>query len=231
MKKTNEELKKIIDEKAPGSPEEKNWAFNVLFKDWANMHEYIYKRFNVDFGMNILDIGSNYGQNFIHFGKDSLGVEINQKAVEFAKSLGLKVASINAEDDLKSINQKFNLIWCTDFLVHVASPYKFLYDSRKLLEDKGKIIIQIPLMSIFNRHKSGCHLYAFNKKALLYLMEMAGYKIIKTSGYIRKKPKWFNFIFEPLLQIYGGNIWVLAEKKEGTPFNLQKVFMPKWFEI
>jgi hypothetical protein len=42
---------------------------------------------------------------------------------------------------------------------------------------------------------------------------------------------WFNLIFEPLLQLFGGNIWILAEKKEGVPLDFSKVFLPKWFKI
>ncbi len=85
-------------------------------------------------------------------------------------------------------------------------------------------------MSIFNMHRATCHFYAFNKKSLSYLLEMAGYKIVKTSGLIRKKPKWFNHLFEPLLQLYGGNIWIIAEKKENI-LRESGVFFPKWFKI
>jgi len=112
----------------------------------------------------------------------------------------------------------------------MASPYKFLYDCRRLLPVGGKIVIQIPLMSIFNKHRSGCHFYAFNKKSLLYLIEMAGFRVIKTSGLIRKKPEWFNFIFELMMQNWGGNIWVLAEKEDKAPVDFKKVYLPDWFK-
>lgn len=231
MKKTNEELKKIIIEKSKLSAEEKEKIYKTYFKDWQDNHEYIYKKFNLDFNVKILDIGCGYGNNLIHFSDKSFGIEANHNYAEFAREIGLNILSINAEDDLSLIKERFNAIWCTDFLVHLISPYKFLYECRELLNNNGRIILQIPLMSIFNTHKSTCHFYTFNKKSLLYLLEMAGFNVIKTSGFIRKKPKWFNYIFEPLLQIYGGNIWVLAEKKVETPVNFQKVCFPKWFRI
>lgn len=231
MKKTNEELKKIILEKGKLGAGEREKIYKTYFKDWQNNHEYIHKKFNLDFNEKILDIGCGYGNNLIHFSDDSIGIEANTSVAEFGQSLGLNIFSINTEEDLSAINQKFNLVWCSDLLVHLVSPYKFLYDCRNILKEKGKIVLQIPLMSVFNKHRSMCHLYSFNKKSLLYLLEMAGYKVLKTSGFIRKKPKWFNCIFEPLLQIYGGNIWILAEKNTEAPVNFQKVCFPKWFKI
>ena len=230
MKKSNEELKKIIMEKGLFDSRENERIYNKFFKDRQNNQEYLYKRFGIDLNIKILDVGCCYGQDLIHFREDSLGLEVSSSLVDFAQSLGLNVISFNAEENLTEINQKFNLIWCTDFLVHMISPYKFLYDCRKLLEDNGRLVIQIPLMSIFNIHRSSCHFYAFNKKSLLYLLEMAGYDIVKTSGAIRRKPKWFNFIFDPLLQRWGGNIWVLAQKQGGAVSNFSRSYLPSWFK-
>ncbi len=231
MEKSNNELKKLILEKGTGDTEENQRIYNKFFKDWQRNHKYIYRKFRINFNMKILDIGCGYGYNLIHFSENSVGIEASFRMAEFASKLGLNVLSINVEDDLSAIGQKFNLIWCTDFLVHMISPYKFLYDCRKLLEDNGRLVIQIPLMSIFNMHRSSCHFYAFNKKSLLYLLEMAGYDIIQISGAIRRKPKWFNFIFDPLLRRWGGNIWVLARKKKDAAIDFGKVYPPKWFKL
>ncbi len=225
----NKELKKLIIEKI-GDTSESERIYNKFFKGWQNNHSYIYNKFGIDFNMKILDIGCGYGHNLIYFSENSMGLEADIKQAEFAKRLGLNILTINVEEDLSEINQKFEFIWCTDFLVHMVSPYKFLYDCRKLLEERGHMVIQVPLMSMLNKHRSDCHFYAFNRKSLIYLLEMAGYRIVKMSGYIRRMPQWLNFIFESLLQRWGGNIWVLAEKKE-MPINFEKSFLPKWFKI
>ena len=229
MKKNNQELEKIILEKGLGDLQEKERIYRKFFKDWQDKNEYIYRRFGLGFNTRILDIGCGYGHNLIHFAQDSVGIEANIKEAEFAKSLGLNVVNINVEDDLKLIDGQFDFIWCTDFLVHLVSPYKFLHDCRKLLRENGRLVIQIPLMSIFNRHRASCHFYAFNRKSLLYLLELAGYKAVKTSGFIRRIPKLVNSVLEPVLQLVGGNIWVLAEKRDKTPVNFDKVYLPKWF--
>jgi len=231
MKKTNQELEKIILEKGLGDAAENARIYHKFFKDWQFRNSYIYERFNLDFNSKILDIGCTYGHNLIHFAPESVGIEANVREAEFARALGLRVVNVNAEDDLGDLAEQFDLIWCTDFLVHMISPYKFLYDCRKLLGENGRLIIQIPLMSIFNKHRSSCHFYAFNKKSLLYLLEMSGYKVIKTSGSVRRLAFTLNRILEPALQLWGGNIWVLAEKQEKTPVNFDKVYLPKWFKL
>lgn len=230
MLKNNEEIKKIIAEKGMFDKKENLRIFNKFFKDRQIEQGYIYDKFQIDFNSKVLDIGCGYGHDLIHFAPESLGLEAGEAKINFARSLGLNAIMANAEDDLGKINQRFDLVWCLDFLVHMASPYKFLCDARKLLPLGGKIVLQIPLMSIFNKHRSPCHFYAFNKKSLLYLIEMAGFKVIKTSGAIRKKPRWFNLIFEPLLKRWGGNIWVLAEKADEVPIEREKIYFPSWFK-
>lgn len=230
MKKTNKELEEIIFGKTGFGLEEETRIYQKFFRDWQNNHLYLYKKFRIDFNEKILDIGCSYGYNLIHFSSDSLGIEATPRMVEFANKIGLMALSTNAENGLAEITDKFDLIWCSDFLVHLISPYKLLYDCRKLLKKDGRMMIQIPLMSIFGMHRSDCHTYAFNKKSLLYLLEMTGYQVIKTSGFLRRKPGWFNLIFEPFLQIFGGNIWVLAEKLENWTPSFERTYLPPWFE-
>lgn len=226
---TNEKVKNIVLEKSGLKKDEALKMYFRFFHNWFLNNKYIYKKFNVDFGAKILDIGCGVGHNLIHFSPNSVGIEKDEKFSKIAKSLGLNVKSFNVEEDLRSlIGEDFDLIWCTDFIVHTASPFKMLYDSRELLNDSGKIILQIPLMSVLNKHKSSCHLYAFNKKSLIYLLKTCGFKIIKTSGCVRRLPNFLNFIFNPLLQILGTNIWILAEKLPEPKINRNKLFLPKW---
>jgi|SRR3989344_6661373 len=226
---TNEEVKNIIFAKSVLPREEAGKMYFRFFHNWAENHKYIYKKFNINFNDKILDIGCGVGHNLIHFNKNSVGVEKDEKFFNFAKNIGLDVRNLNIEDDFFNLKgENFEIIWCADFLVHLASPFKFLCECRNVLASQGKIVIQIPLMSALNKHKSSCHLYAFNKKSLIYLLEICGYKIIKTSGCARRLPGFLNFIFEPLLQIFGTNIWVFAEKEKEPRFNKNKLFFPKW---
>jgi len=224
----NEDVKKMVLEKGIFDPKENLRIYNKFFDGWFEKNSYIFNRFGVKETDKILDIGSNYGHNLIHFDRNSVGIEIEKRLVEFAKGLGLNVLEINIEENW-SLNNKFDVIWCSDVLPHLFSPFKFLYEVRKVLSDNGKLVIQMPLMSIFGKHRSVCHLYAFNKKSLIYLLEMSGFKILKTSGCIRRLPGWLNRLLEPLLQRAGGNIWIMAVKDKEVKINFKKVFPPDWF--
>ena len=223
-----EKFKKIILSKGCYDSEENLRIYNKFFKDWFNNHKYIYNRFKIKDSFRILDIGCGPGHNLIHFNSDSIGIEFNDYLVDFGKSLGLNIIKTNAEEDLPIINKKFDLIWCTDFLVHMVSPFRFLFKIRDYLDEGNYLVIQIPQPSILGTHNSPEHFYAFNKETLIFLLKASGYKIVNCSGYVRKMPNFLNKIFDPLLQKLGTNIWVLAKKDKysGAP---NKTFLPSWF--
>jgi SAM-dependent methyltransferase len=222
------ELKEIVLSRGPYGKGENLRIYGKFFENWLVKHAYIYKKFKIDESYRILDIGCGPGHNLVHFNSKSLGIEINGYLVDFGKSLGLNILKINAEDNWPEINGKFDLIWCTDFLIHLVSPFKFLFKIKKYLKEDGKIVIQIPQPSIFRTHISPEHFYVFDKRSLVYLLKAAGYKTTGHSGYIRKLPNWLNAILEPLLQRYGANIWILAEEDKPLVIT-DKSFLPSWF--
>lgn len=222
------ELKEMVLSRGPYDQEENLRIYGKFFKDWSVKHTYIHKRFKIDESLRILDIGCGPGHNLVHFNPKSLGIEINDYLAKFGKSLGLNILEINAEDNWPEINGKFDLIWCTDFLIHLVSPFRFLFKIKKYLKEDGKIVIQIPQPSILKTHLSPEHFYALNKVSLTYLLEAAGYKTTGYSGYIRRLPNWLNAVLEPLLQKFGANIWILAEKNNSSIIT-NKSFLPSWF--
>jgi len=223
-----EKLKKIIISKGIYNNKENLRIYNKFFRDWNDNHKYIYNKFKIKESFKILDIGCGPGHNLIHFNPDSIGIEINDYLADFGRSLGLNVIKANIEEDLPNLKNKFDLIWCTDFLVHMVSPFRFLFKIRKYLDNEGYLVIQIPQPSILGTHKSPEHFYAFNKESLIFLLKAAGYKTINSSGYIRKIPNFLNTISEPLLQKFGTNIWILAKKEECSDIS-NKTFLPSWF--
>ncbi len=141
MEKNIDNLEKFILEKGIYDEKENQRIYNKFFKYWKNDHKYIYDRFNIDFSEKILDIGCSYGYNLINFSKESMGIEFCEQTSNFAEGLGLNIASVNIEDDLLDIKKKFDLIWCSDVIVHLISPFKFLYECRSLLKDNGRIVL------------------------------------------------------------------------------------------
>ena len=228
MYKNQEELKKIVLSKGCYNKEENLRIYNKFFKDWFNNHSYIYNKFKIKDSFRILDIGCGPGHNLIHFSPDSVGIEFNDYLVDFGKSLGLNVIKTNVEENLPVIKNKFDLIWCTDFLVHMVSPFRFLFKIRDYIDEGNYLVIQIPQPSILGTHNSPEHFYAFNKETLIFSLKASGYKIVDCSGHVRKMPNFLNKVFDPVLQKLGTNIWVLAKKDKysGIP---DKTFLPSWF--
>jgi SAM-dependent methyltransferase len=228
MRKNQKELEETVLSKGLYQKKENLRIYNKFFKNWFNNHFYIYRRFGIKDSFKILDIGCGPGHNLIHFSPNSVGLEMNDYLIDFGKSLGLKIIKTNVEDEFPVNGQKFDLIWCTDFLVHLVSPFRFLFKIREYLNTNSYLLIQIPKISVFKTHQSPEHFYAFNKGTLSFLLETAGYKIIGCSGYVRRVPNFLNKIFEPWLQRFGPNIWILA-KKDKRPKIVSKTFLPSWF--
>lgn len=228
MRKNQDELKKIVLTKGPCAAEENLRIYDKFFKDWFDRQRYIHQKFKIKDSFRILDIGCGPGHNLIHFSPDSVGLEVNEYMINFGKSLGLNIIKTNVEDNLPDIGGRFDLIWCTDFLIHLVSPFRFLFQIRKYLDNESLLVIQIPKISLCKTHESPEHFYAFDKRELSYLLKMTGYQVIDTSGCIRNKPDYFNKLFEPFLQRFGTNIWVLAKKDKQLPI-LYKTFLPTWF--
>lgn len=199
---------------------------NKFFRDWYNNHKYIYRRFGINKLMRILDIGCGAGHNLIHFNKDSIGIDNEDYMINYGRKLGLNIKKLNVEDELIK-DRGFDLVWCSDFIPHLVSPYRFLMQIRQCV-GSGLLLIQTPQISIFKTYDDQLHFYAFNKKALTYLLEISGYKIIDYSGYIRRLPNILNKILEKPLQSFGSNIWILA-KLDKIKETTYKTHRPLWF--
>ena len=102
---TNERVKEIVLTKGLFDQKENERIYYKFFHNWVKGNDYIYNRFKVNSGQKILDIGSNYGHNLIHFSSDSVGIEFEKRLADFSRALGLKVIQKNAEEGL-NLNEK-----------------------------------------------------------------------------------------------------------------------------
>ncbi|MCK4319940.1 methyltransferase domain-containing protein [Candidatus Micrarchaeota archaeon] len=216
------DIKKIILTKGIFSKEENERIYNQNFKDWYKLHLPIYKEFALKKEDRILDIGCSFGMNLIHFNKESIGLELTDVKCRFARSIGLNVIKTNVEESFKlDDSERFDVIWCTDFLIHLTSPYKFLLECRKYMDEDSSLILQIPQytplipQSIKRTYETKVHYYAFNYPTLKYLVENSGYEVIKSLGHVRHFPYLVNKSFNFFLKRFGSNIWIKAKKDFG----------------
>tara|TARA_Y100000034_G_scaffold45936_1_gene56490 strand:+ start:20109 stop:20732 length:624 start_codon:yes stop_codon:yes gene_type:complete len=94
----------------------------------------------------VLDIGCNNGifRNFIR-NCEYYGVDIDKNLVNelIKKNIKAKQADLN-KDEIPFKNQKFDYILLLDILEHVIDTKKLLLESKKRLNESGKIIITLP---------------------------------------------------------------------------------------
>lgn len=161
---------------------------------------------------SILDIGCGTG----HFlnemkmsGWNTTGIEISPKAREYASSaFELKVFP---PDEVSSFGDKsFNCITLWHVLEHLHSPFKWFEEIRRLLADKGKVIVALPNCSSYDAvyYKENWaawdvprHLWHFNPDTFMLFAKKTGFKV-KT---IRTLP--FDVFY----------ISILSEKHKASP--------------
>jgi 2-polyprenyl-3-methyl-5-hydroxy-6-metoxy-1,4-benzoquinol methylase len=165
---------------------------------------YRYNQYKFDFGLlsrvtgkkleeasSYVDIGCGSGERVtfaIDQGcKESFGVD----KFDFAKSKSKKeVRLINSEILDYKPKKKFEVASLFHVMEHVENPQDILVHIRKhILKTDGHIIVQVPNYGSFERHVFKArwfsfdvprHIWQFNERALVQLLEDAGYKIDAT---------------------------------------------------
>ena len=134
----------------------------------------------------ILDFGSGNG-GFLKFAKDIskkvLGVELEKAVISHYKE-----EKIPLENDLNNINEKFDLITSFHVIEHIKEPLEILEKLSNLLEENGKLIIEVPnandaLLTIYENEAFShftywsCHLYLYTRHTLELLAKKAGLEV------------------------------------------------------
>ncbi len=146
---------------------------------------------------SILDIGSGRGfvlyylKKYFHF-KRVVGTQISKPALEFSRNkLGLEVYGHDLLD-IDFREQKFDMVTMLHVLEHVTKPEEYIQKIYELLNDKGKLIIEVPNFNAWTRHLTGKywlsldpehHLTFFTPNSLIKLLEKHGLKIKKMNTF------------------------------------------------
>lgn len=140
---------------------------------------------------NVIDVGCSLG-NFLEVARDrgweTLGLELNQKAVKHAtETLGLDVRpQLLHEADLKE--NSFDVLSLWEVLEHVPDPDGLLKDCYKYIRKGGTISILVPnrnaLSAMIMQEHCSCfggrnHLWYFSEDVLTALLEKNGFTVYK----------------------------------------------------
>ena len=142
----------------------------------------------------ILDVGCGSG-SFLSlmrsFGYETVGVEVDGRAVEHARAKGHMVYQGSLESHRLEANS-FDCIRFSHVLEHLESPGRSLREAERLLRPGGSIIILVPNIASAAARFFGTywfhldlprHLYHFSFPTISVLLEGAGFTGLEMHGY------------------------------------------------
>ncbi len=161
--------------------EEYHWWFVTR----RNLLIHLIKSLKISFP-TILDVSTGTGANLVVLSKlgNAFGIDISEKAVEFCRKRGLKNVIQSSAEKIKYRKEAFDIVTCLDVLEHVSNPLEVLIELKRVLKNKGKIIITVPAFRIlYSQHDEAlCHLRRYEKSSLLSDLHEAGLNV-KKIGY------------------------------------------------
>lgn len=74
----------------------------------------------------VIDLGCGIGEHLAHLGKDSIGLEVNQRSVDYCLKTGLNVEYMNTEEDQYQLSflesGRYNSMLISHVLEHLDNP-------------------------------------------------------------------------------------------------------------
>lgn len=208
----------------PGWKKEREKAFGFLYRG-------IFKRKNKG---TVLDIGSGLGlflSKFKELGWRVVGTDISSDVAGYSKRVfGVKVL---IGDVTKMIlpDKHFDLVTLNGVFEHIYNPRETLYKIKKVLKDRGLLVIVVPNIESlgYSIHKKewyhlqpGRHIYQFSSSTITKLLLDTGFKVEEISHSYWAHNYYslyenFRFRFSPRFKkAKGGGL------AKGSPGNLSK---------
>jgi SAM-dependent methyltransferase len=143
----------------------------------------------------LLDVGCGNG-GFLYVvhtltGVKGDGLEMDSNASEFArKELGFKI--YNSTTKKQRIRKKYDIITMFQYLEHDLEPNLTLQKVRKLINEDGLLIIEVPNINSLSFKLFGSkwfnldiprHVYHYSPKTLTNLLEINGFEVVRVIKY------------------------------------------------
>lgn len=190
------------------------------------------QQFSVNTPKNVFDIGSGDGFSLQLFREIigqtvvTAGIEMSDVAAEKARQRGHQVVT-GLFEEFNSGKDKYDIVFSSHVIEHVASPKDFLLKARELMSDDGILIIDTPnvdspLRTIFGRHWGGWHTprhwTLFDPETFQILADKCNLRIVNIdympinmywvwglhSVLFKKNRKIADKLFDPINSVKGG---------------------------
>jgi SAM-dependent methyltransferase len=176
----------------------KYWEFQKEIGG-SDVHSIIQKRRYQKYIKNtdtVLDFGCGGGYTLKEIEcKSKYGIEINEYAIEKAKSYGINVKK--GFEDLESVF--FDVIISNSALEHVPNPSEVILQCFRVLKHGGVIVFSVPHEELSNSYCAediNQHLYTWSPMNLGNLFKYCGFQILEIKVIKLKQPPLQNFIYK-----------------------------------
>ncbi len=141
-------------------------------------------------GGRLLDVGAGRGaivRQYAALGWDSVGVEPGARAVELARAAGLDIRSGTLEDQ-GFPSEAFDAVILNHVLEHVPDVAQTLREVRRVLKNRGWLLVRVPNSSSFDAKVFGRdwfaweiprHLSHFEPQTLRFVLEQSGFEVVR----------------------------------------------------
>lgn len=138
----------------------------------------------------LLDVGCGNGEyieSIVRYGWTVSGLEPNARSVDCCIDAGLDVKMGPAED-IPWPDAAFDVVRIWNVLEHTFTPYKVLFEIRRVLKDKGYLLIHVPNYdsadrSQFKQHWANLevprHLHHFTRDTLVKYLQRADFAQVR----------------------------------------------------
>lgn len=213
----------------------------IYHKFFRQMPKYLYHnlvKYRLD-QKKVLDVGCSFGSYLVHFGPQSMGLDINPEHLQFLKALGLRHTAVNIEDDTSLKPNQFEAIWSSNFLEHMVAPHFILLKFHKLLKKDGLIFIYCPTVSwkpfrrlpYFRDYLASEHINFFTNDTLAMTIERAGFTVLEVNSAFSYQV-WLNQLLAPFVNLIFPGVTVVARKNNQFEYPEKRIpqFTPAWMK-
>ncbi len=139
----------------------------------------------------VLDIGCGEGE-FLRYAPKKIkaeGIEIIEDSIKKCRGLGLKVTKADIEKKSPFKNNSFDGIIMAHVIEHLNHPEEVIVKIRKMLKDKGKVVILTPNFSVYHKefYDDPTHKRPFTKQSLFRILYDHGFREIKLQNDVMHK--------------------------------------------